>query len=175
MIILDKEIISAENKYIHRKGSDAYFKRCTLLNGETEADFEEVDNLPDDEIGQAREAKIKELNIYYNTEGLNGLNEFFVNGISLWLDPTLRGNIERQINANVLLGNPTTDLPINGIVIPIPNDTAKTMLAKLELYAGSCYNVREAKEREINALQTKEDVDAYDVTSSYPEKLNFEL
>lgn len=175
MEIIGKEIIAAEGKYIHRKGTDAYFKRCILLKDETIENFEEVDNLPDSEVGQARAAKIDELNAYYNAEGSNGVNEFFVNEISLWLDPTLRGNIERQINSNVLLGNPTTNLPINGVVIPIPNDTARMMLAKLELYTGECYNVRDAKEREINALTTKEEVEAYDVTSGYPEKLKFEL
>lgn len=175
MEIKEKEIIASENKYIHRKSSDIYFKRCILLNGETLENFEEVDNIPDEELEIIRKAKIDELNAYYNNEGNNGVNEFFVNDISLWLTPDLRGNIGRQIEANILLSNKTTDLPINGAVVSIPNDTAKTMLAKLELYAGQCYNIRERKEKEINALKTKEDINNYDIKSEYPEKLKFTL
>lgn len=47
MEIKGKEIIAAEGKYIHRKGDSAYFKRCTLLKDETEANFEEVDSIPE--------------------------------------------------------------------------------------------------------------------------------
>lgn len=47
MEIKGKEIIASDGKYIHRKGSNSYFKRCILLKDETEADFEEVDSIPE--------------------------------------------------------------------------------------------------------------------------------
>lgn len=47
MEIKNNEIIAAENKYIHRKGSDAYFRRCTLLKNETIDNFEEVETIPE--------------------------------------------------------------------------------------------------------------------------------
>ena len=43
MKIEGKMIIAGEGKKLHRIGSDAWFSRCTLLSGETEADFEEAE------------------------------------------------------------------------------------------------------------------------------------
>lgn len=156
---------------------EGYIPVMYYRDGKIVYEYEPIPKVPEEEesIEELKRKKIEDLNSYYDTEGANGVNEFFVNTVSLWLLPELRGNVARQIDANILLGNPTTDLPINGAVVPIPNDTAKTMLAKLELYAGECYNVREKKEREISAFATKQEVEDYDVTSDYPEKLKFEL
>lgn len=41
-----KEVFSTENKYIHRINSECYFKRASVLDGEKEDDFEEVEELP---------------------------------------------------------------------------------------------------------------------------------
>ena len=40
-------VSSTEGKFIRRKGSDSYFRRSTVLSGETEADFAEVDEVPE--------------------------------------------------------------------------------------------------------------------------------
>lgn len=47
MEIKGREIIAADGKYIHRNGTDSYFKRCILLKDETETNFEEVDTIPE--------------------------------------------------------------------------------------------------------------------------------
>lgn len=44
--ITDKEITSTEGKYVHRIGTDVYFKRATKLPTDTAEMFEEVDVLP---------------------------------------------------------------------------------------------------------------------------------
>lgn len=46
MEIQGKEIIASEGKYIHRIGSDAYFTRAILLEGESISSFEEVGTIP---------------------------------------------------------------------------------------------------------------------------------
>lgn len=175
MKIQGKEIVADEGKYLHRIGSDIYFTRCTLLQGEGVENFEEVFEKPNEEdveLEQLKQQKIEELNVYYDS---NAVNIFYVGDIPMWLDPTLRANIQRQIEANILLENPTTNLPINGAVVKFPNDTAKLMLAKIELYAGECYNVRDKKIYEINALTTKEEIESYDITAGFPEVLKFEM
>lgn len=156
---------------------DGYYSVMYYRNGQIVYEYEPIPEEPQEEVSidMIKQQKISELNSYYNTEGSNGVNEFFINEMSMWLDPELRGNIDRQVSSNILLGNSTTDLSVNGTVLNIPNDTARLMLAKLELYAGNCYNIRDSKEKEINELTTKEDIEAYDVTTGYPEKLKFEL
>ncbi|MBD8977202.1 MAG: hypothetical protein EGQ88_01225 [Prevotellamassilia timonensis] len=43
--IEDKQIFSTD-KYLHRIGTDVYFKRCFMLPTDGEKDFEEVDEIP---------------------------------------------------------------------------------------------------------------------------------
>lgn len=47
IVITDKEIYSDLNKYIHRIGTDIYFKRSSKLKTDTEDNFEEVDSIPE--------------------------------------------------------------------------------------------------------------------------------
>lgn len=51
------EIIAATDKALHREGSDAYFDRATLLEGETAADFVEIDREEALAIIEAKEAE----------------------------------------------------------------------------------------------------------------------
>lgn len=44
--IKNHEVTSTEGKMVHRKGTDTYFKRGTVLPADTVADFEEVDTVP---------------------------------------------------------------------------------------------------------------------------------
>lgn len=47
--IEDKQIFSTD-KYLHRIGTDVYFKRCFMLPTDGEKDFEEVDEIPNVKI-----------------------------------------------------------------------------------------------------------------------------
>lgn len=47
IVITTKEIYSDSGKYIHRIGTDAYFKRCSKLPTDTADNFEEVDSIPE--------------------------------------------------------------------------------------------------------------------------------
>lgn len=47
MIKIEKnQVYSTEGKFVHRTGTDTYFKRGTTLMTDTEADFEEVEEIP---------------------------------------------------------------------------------------------------------------------------------
>ncbi len=52
---------------------------------------------------------------------------------------------------------------------------AKMALAQIQLYADRCYIVTETHKAEVNALDSIEAIDNYDITSGYPEKLNFTI
>lgn len=63
----------------------------------------------------------------------------------------------------------------NGVCYTINIDKALQMLSQIELYALECYNVTERHKAEINKLEEIEEIEAYDYTVGYPEKLRFEL
>ena len=47
MIVIDKrQVFSDEGKYIHKIGTDSYFKRAIVLPSQTIEEFEEVDEIP---------------------------------------------------------------------------------------------------------------------------------
>ena len=48
-------------------------------------------------------------------------------------------------------------------------------LAKIQIYANQCYGVTEKHKAAVNALETVEEVEAYDFTAGYPERLTFEI
>ena len=62
MRIIGKEIVAAEGKWLHRIGTEAYFKRAIMGKNGT-ADFEEVDEVPkytDAEYSERVNALIRE-------------------------------------------------------------------------------------------------------------------
>lgn len=46
--VTEKEIYSDSDKYVHRLGTESYFKRSTLLPRDTVDKFEEVDEIPEE-------------------------------------------------------------------------------------------------------------------------------
>ena len=54
-----------------------------------------------------------------------------------------------------------------------PISTWKQMLVALEVYAGDAINVTESHKAAINAMNSIEDIEEYDITQGYPQKLNF--
>lgn len=49
MIIMTEKEVYSDSKYVHRIGTDMYFKRSTRLNGDSEDMFEEVEEIPKEE------------------------------------------------------------------------------------------------------------------------------
>lgn len=45
--VTGKEVYSDSDKFVHRLGTESYFKRSTLLPGDTADKFEEVDAIPE--------------------------------------------------------------------------------------------------------------------------------
>ena len=52
---------------------------------------------------------------------------------------------------------------------------AEQMLAAIQLYADACFMVTKNHNLAVEALETMEDVDAYDFRTGYPERLNFDI
>lgn len=82
--ITDKEVYSTEGKYVHRIGTDSYFKRCSKLKDDSEEDFEEVESIP----------SIKEEDIAYKDETIEKAKAMF-----------FQKNISSEINTYGLSNN----------------------------------------------------------------------
>lgn len=72
-------------------------------------------------------------------------------------------------------GRTVSTLWYDNICFTLPISLFKQMLQQLEIYAKDCYNVTAQHKLDIENLETKEEVEEYDITVGYPEKLTFEI
>ena len=96
------------------------------------------------------------------------VNAFIIGGRREWINKYDRSVQRNGINA--LNGEPTVSF--KGITLPI--EQASMALVEIEKYAALCAEKTEEHAAAIDALQTAEEVEAYDITAGYPRIPNFD-
>ena len=134
------------------------------------ADFIQRVSFFDNALDVTKEEAIEQITEYDQSEDVNS---FTLQGKQMWLPKETRVGLVNSVTIEKNAGKETTVLWFGGERYELPVDTALQMLAALELYALECYNVTAAHKSAVNALESVEDVVAYDYTQGYPEKLNF--
>lgn len=130
----------------------------------------EPEPTPEQLLERAKQEKIAELEVYDQSDAVDN---FTINGQSMWLTVEERQQIATQISANEAVGRDNMTRWFGGHSFTFPLATWKQMLVALEVYAGDAINVTEAHKAAIEALATIEDVEAYDFSANYPTKLSF--
>ena len=134
------------------------------------ADFIQRISFLDNGLDVIKEEAIEQITEYDQSEDVNS---FTLQGKTMWLPKETRVGLVNSVTIEKNAGKETTTLWFGGERYELPVDTALQMLAALELYALECYNVTAAHKAAVSALESVEDVVAYDYTQGYPEKLNF--
>ena len=134
------------------------------------ADFIQRISFLDNALDVIKEEAIEQITEYDTS---SDVNSFTLQGKQMWLPKETRVGLVNSITIEKNTGKETTILWFGGEKYELPVDTALQMLSALELYALECYNVTAAHKAAVNALESVEDVVAYDYTQGYPEKLNF--
>ena len=98
------------------------------------------------------------------------VNAFIIGGRRDWINKHDRSNQRNAIDALALAQEPTVSF--KGITLPI--EQASMALVAIEKYAALCAERTEAHAAAIDALQTAEDIEAYDITAGYPRIPNFD-
>lgn len=139
----------------------------------TEWGYEEwVEPAPTTEelLARAKANKIAELEAYDSSDSVNS---FTIDGNPMWLTVDERQQIATQISANEAVGRESMTRWFGGASFTFPLSAWKQMLVALEVYAGDALNVTEGHKAAITLLQTLQEVEDYDFTVGYPEKLEF--
>lgn len=149
--------------------------RWVLLTEEQKAYYEAhpdvtVEEVMKDALDRARDAKIKAIEDYDRSDSVNC---FYIGESPMWLTVSERQQLATQISASEAVGREAMTRWFAGSEFTFPIATWKQMLVALEVYAGDALNVTEGHKAAVNALSTIEEVEAYDVTLGYPEKLSF--
>ena len=134
------------------------------------ADFIQRVSFFDNSLDVIKEEAIEQITEYDQSEDVNS---FTLQGKQMWLPKETRVGLVNSITIEKNAGKATTVLWFGGERYELPVDTALQMLSALELYALECYNVTAAHKAAVNALESVEDVVAYDYTQGYHEQLNF--
>lgn len=124
----------------------------------------------EDTLEKHKRNKIREIEVYDVSENVNG---FFFNDVLLWLDKDTRTGLVNTLNSATIVGREQINIWFSGMNITLHVDEARQLLAMLEIYATDCYNVTAQHKVDVNNLETIEEVDAYDITLGYPERLHF--
>ena len=165
-------VYSDAGKIVHRIGTDVYFRKAVALTEDKPEHFEEVDEVPSDEVVKAREDKIAEIDAYDKSRDVEW---FIVDGVGMWYDAPKRVTIRNLVESSIKEGRDTVTLwteeePI--IPIEVPCEMALALLAKLEVYAGDCLANTQKHKAAVNALTSVEGIEVYDYKTGYPDKLN---
>ena len=105
----------------------------------------------------------------------NAVNQFYINGVPLWIDKATRVGLNNSISKEIAVGRESTTLWYDTFSFTIPCQTAMQMLTQLEIYALDCYNTTEQHIANVKNAQTLEELQTYDYTIGYPDKLNFNI
>ena len=131
---------------------------------------------PEQLLEKAKQEKIAEIDAYDQSDAVNGF-DVTIQGqtISLWIDKETRSDYRSSIEAAELLGRTEVKPVFGGQEVTLDITTAKMALAQVQLYANQCYGVTERHKAAILLLQTVQEVEGYDFTEGYPERLVFEV
>ena len=114
--------------------------------------------------------KIREIIRYDSSSEVNG---FYIDGQRMWLDKATRAGLMLRLQAEQSMGKETTILWYGSHQFELPMANAFQMLYALELYASQCYDNTQRHLAAVDALESKEEIDAYDYRTGYPEELEF--
>lgn len=120
------------------------------------------------DIDMAKATKIAQIAAYSDSDAVNSLT---FNGLKTWLTRTVRDGYDTSITAAKNLGEPNVTFMVGDNEMQLPVEQARRVLDLVQRYADACFIVTERHKIAVRALQTVEEVESYDYTKGYPEKL----
>ena len=152
-----------DGRFFHTSDTDEWF---FCWNGELQ------------KLKYKKEQVLLDIEEYDNSESVNqcvikqGENEFYY-----WANKSERSTLKTAIQDCLTMGIETYRLDLRelGVSFTIPCQNMLQMLSALEVYAIQCYNKTTDHIFNVRQLENMEDVENYDFTQGYPEKLIFNI
>lgn len=160
LIMDDKQIINPTEKQLLEAGWQIYVEPPV------------PEPTPQQLLEEARQNKLAEIDYYNNSDSVNG---FIVNGHQTWIPRELRANFKTSIDSYIALEIPTMTKIWEGIEYTASPQNWLQMYYRVEYYASECQNVTDRHKIAVNAMTNIEDIEAFDITADYPERLEFSI
>lgn len=123
-------------------------------------------------LNRCKNIKLKELDEFDKSDNVNS---FIINGKTAWIDRETRTSINYSTSVIKNNGQETTDLWLDQICYIINCDIILQLLSQLEIYAKKCYSITSKHKANILNIDNLEELNSYDFTQGYPEKLNITI
>lgn len=130
------------------------------------------------ELQNAKDSKIRELMEYDSSSAVNSfeIRRHGVKLIDYWIPRDLRTSLEGDVTAAAKIGDTYKfDIREMGITLTLNCNKFLEALSTLRIYAVECFNQTSAHLAAIKLLPVLEDVEGYDFTIGYPDKLVFNI
>ena len=127
-------------------------------------EYVEPEPTPEELLERAKQQKLFEIDEYNLSEAVDS---FFLGEQQMWLTRDERTQIDEA------MGSTEMTKYFGGVAYTFPLILWKQMLNTLIVYASEALNVTEMHKVAVNALETVEAVENYDITADYPEKPAF--
>mgnify|MGYP004461992197 FL=1 len=147
---------------------------CSVRSGEYTQDevmaaFEEFKaKLAASELATAKAQKLAEIDAY-DTSG--EVNSFLVDSTSMWLDKATRVGLMNSTTIAKSSGLEKVTLWFGDTQLILTCNKAISLLSAIEMYAVQCFDTTAKHKVAVSELTTIEEVEKYDITAGYPEKL----
>ncbi len=102
------------------------------------------------------------------------VNSFIIGGEPMWLNFDQRSRLKASLEAIEAAGGDEMTKTFAGKEYTFTISQWRSMINVVENYASACSNVTEQHRESVNALDNIDDVEAYDYTVEYPQKINFD-
>lgn len=120
-------------------------------------------------LARAKANKIREIEAYDKS---SAVNSFYYGDVAFWLDRDTRVSVRSTAEIMKEMSRETMTLWLGDVNVTLAPAQVLQMLAVLEIYALECYNTTAQHKSAVNNLATIEEVEAYDYTQGYPQKIN---
>lgn len=91
----------------------------------------------------------------------------------VWLDKATRAGLMLRFQAETAIGKTNTTLWYENKEFALTIEDAIKMLYAIEVYASTCYDNTQKHISIIDTFETKDEVENYDYTTGYPNRLEF--
>lgn len=169
-LYIKDNIVRPQNKIIVIKDEFQYInpsEELILEDGWIEYEIKYTD---EELLDRARSKKIQEI-LDYDTSP--NVNCFYMSDTEIWLDKETRTGLKLRFEAETNIGMIETSLWYNNIRFTLPTASAVQMLYLLEIYASQCYDNTQFHIKSVSELTNVDDIENYDYTTGYPNKLRF--
>ena len=134
-----------------------------------QAGYHRVEDPTPDPVDEAKAERLADIDAYDQSENVN---LFYLASQPMWLDAQTRQTLRISIESYIAMGRETATKWFGGQQFTFPTSVWLQMLNALEVYAAEALNVTEAHKAAVMAMDNVQDIEGYDITQGYPEKLN---